>query len=545
MKKTLLSLLALFSILISTSYAIEVNENELKSTSSEVIQFENYTGPHKVIESATAISGIGESLGKAVSKDINKSGTFGSGKYSVIHAIDENETGKLDADIILINPNATVDHIKNLRRIIASYLASAYDYNIQDANTIATFITVYNAVYRGKMDIFEGKYKNVVTKNLTQSKCGLSTKWSEWPGASQIVIPLGDLQNGVSTVDTSVISDKNVVESMQEDDDKGIDERKQMVEIKEREAEALQEKADQKQEEAKKEKQVAEEKKEEAKVAQKEADKAKKEAEQAQKEADEDPSNKQKQQVAEEKAVEAEKAQKEAEESQKEADEAEERADAAQKEADMAEEKASQKQQEAQTERTQIAEDQQAVVNKQIQEANSSSVIGLIITNEGLQLSGMVKVNGDTGEAIKTSPVTVIRGRTILPVSNADIDIEDGSNIDTANLFMAVCGENGGNSAVKLCLLDTTKMEIQKESEEELSEHSVLVNNGNDYYVVIKDSSKNVVAKYDKSLNLKLKSDVAVNGSTPITITDKGLVVTDESGKIALLNIQDLSRVSK
>ena len=37
------------------------------------------------------------------------------------------------------------------------------------ADTLAVFITVYNAVYRGKYDVFQSKYKDVVIKNLSNN----------------------------------------------------------------------------------------------------------------------------------------------------------------------------------------------------------------------------------------------------------------------------------------------------------------------------------------------------------------------------------------
>lgn len=286
--------------------AQNVNERELRSAGdASTIVFENYEGPHSVIETAAAINSIGAGLGNQLKNaGTQSSGTFGAnGKYTVIHAVDSSEQGKLDADIIIINPNATVDHIRNLRRIIASYLSAAYGYSQQDASTVATFVTVYNAVYRNQLNTFKSKYKNIVISNLTEKKCGLSIKWSDWAGNSQIVIPLGEyVEGGLSSVDTSVISDKKVVESMKEDDDKGVDERKNMVDIKEREAENAETKAQEAAKEAAQDKQALDEQKKNqaqaektAQAKQNEADKAKKAAENAQKEAAADPQNKAKQ----------------------------------------------------------------------------------------------------------------------------------------------------------------------------------------------------------------------------------------------------------
>ncbi|MBE6361711.1 MAG: hypothetical protein E7059_09715 [Treponema bryantii] len=532
----------LVSLLISTNiFALEVDKTELQSTKSTTIEFISYTGPHKIIDSVEAIKGIGNSLGKEIapSRDTSKTANLGN-KYTVIHAIDENETGKFDADIIFINKDANVDHITNLRRIISAYLVSAYDYSEADADTLAVFITVYNAVYRGDLDSFKNKYKDVVVKNLSSNNCGLSVNYKDWPGASEIVIPLYDVKNGgLSTIETSVISDKKVVESMKEDDDKNIESRKEMVDIKEREAEESQEKANAAQKKAveeqkklKEEKQKTEKAKEEVKKAEEKATTAKKEAEEAKKQAEENPKDKQLQKEAEQKQEEAEAAEQEVEEKQEaleEQQEAEAEQEAvteeAKQEAKTEQERADKKQNEAQKERKEIAQDQQIVQNNEIKEASMPSAYGIILSDEENILSRLVKFNTENGEVIKASPVTVIRNRTIYKTSDA---------------YIAIAGENTGKGTIKLVLIDEETMEIFAESEATVSENSVLVKDGDDYYCVIKDGKNYVVAKYDEALTLKLKSKVNVTEATPITVSDSGIIVTDNKGNLKLLSKETL-----
>lgn len=534
----------LVSLLISTNiFALEVDKTELQSTKSTTIEFISYTGPHKIIDSVEAIKGIGNSLGKEIapSRDTSKTANLGN-KYTVIHAIDENETGKFDADIIFINKDANVDHITNLRRIISAYLVSAYDYSEADADTLAVFITVYNAVYRGDLDSFKNKYKDVVVKNLSSNNCGLSVNYKDWPGASEIVIPLYDVKNGgLSTIETSVISDKKVVESMKEDDDKNIESRKEMVDIKEREAEESQEKANAAQKKAveeqkklKEEKQKTEEAKAEAKEAEKKSEQANAEAEEAKKEAEANPEDEELQKVAEEKQEEAEAAEQEAEEKQEALEEQqeaeaaqEEKTEEAKEEAKTEQERADKKQTEAQTERKDIAKDQQIVQNNEIKEASTPSSYGIVLTDEANILSKLVKFNSKTGEVIKSSPVTVIRNRTIYKTPDA---------------YIAIAGENEGNGTIKLVLIDIETMEIFAESEETVSDTSVLVNDGNEYYCVINYDDDWVVGKYDETLALKLKSKVNVKQSTPITVTESGIVVTDTNGNLKLLSKETLEQ---
>lgn len=533
MKKiTCLLLISLLSI--SSIFSLEVDKNELNTTGNEIIEFINYTGPHKVIDSAQAIKEIGSDLGKDISLSV--SSTNGSNeKYYVVHSVTSKSKDQLDADIIYIGSSATVDHVDNLRRIISGYLQSAYNYSEKDANTLAVFITVYNAVYRGKLDTFKSKYTEDVVKNLSSENCGLSTNYKDWPGKSEIVIPLFDVKNGgLSTVDTSVIADSKVVDSMQEDEDRNIDSRKDMVDLKEREADESSEKAQEAQKEAVQEQKVLNETKKEAEEAKKEAEEAKKEAEEAKKVAEENPNDKKAQETAKEAEKKAEEATAKAEEKQQQVEEQQKKTDDAKEAAKEAQEIADKKQNEAQTERKEIAQDQQEIQQEKIAEAKANTEYGIIIVDEENLLSRLVKFNSDNGEIIRKSPVAVIRNRTIFEVGS------EGSE-----QFISVAGDNAGNGTIKLVLMDQDNMEITRESNETLSEDSVLVKDGDDYYCVIDDNGKWVVAKYNAELSLRYKSSIAVKSSTPITITKSGVVVTDSTGQLMLLSKTDLSAITK
>ena len=524
--------IALLISLSTTAFAIEVDENELKSTGSiDTVVFVNYTGPHAKIDSLDSIKKIGSDLGTVIAAAPEKmTNTGAANKYSVIHAIDPSESGKLDADIIIIGPNATVDHIKNLRYIIASYLMSAYGYSEQDAETVAVFVTVYNAVYRGNTEYFAKKYKNIVNSNLTADKCGLALNYKDWPGKSQIVIPLYDVKGGLSSVDTSVISDKEVVKHMQEDDDKNVESRKQMVDIKEREAEEASVKAQEAQKKAVEEQKKLQEEKQKTQEVKKEAETAKKEAEQAKKVAEENPNDKKAQEEAAKKQEVAEEKQEELKAQEEKQAEQEEKTEEAKETAAEKQAVADKKTNEAQEERKEIAKDQQEVIEKAIKDAATPAVYGMELTDEDQLLSTLIKVNSQNGQIIKTSPVTYIRNRTMF---------QAGEN------FIAIAGENKGNGAVKLVLISPDTMEISAESNEIVHENSVLIQDGTDYYCVIQDGKNWVLAKYDQELTLNLKSPVPLMSSTPVSITDAGIVVTGAKGYVKLLDKSDLTEISE
>ncbi|MDY5885445.1 MAG: P83/100 family protein [Treponema sp.] len=537
----------------SSLFAGEVNEDEIKSVSDQTIVFENYTGPHQKIDTLDQIKAIGSGIAEGFNKD--KAGNYGKdSRYYVIHSVSDENSGKLDADIFVIGSTAGVDHIRNLRHIVASYLSQAYGYAYDDAYTIATFVTVYNAVYRGKLDYFQSKYKSDVLKNLSQNKAGIAISYKEWPGATQMVIPLGDLNGGLSTVDTSVISDKKVVDSMREEDDKGIDERKNMVDIKEREAEQAAEKAQEAQKSAaEEEKQLQEEKKEladkkdnaskketQATEAQKKADEAQKKADDAKKTADENPKDAEAQKDAQQAQKEADTAKKEAVEAQKDAEEAkkdveeqekvvkeqQEKTDEAKKEAADEQAVADKKNTEAQDERTQIAQDQKEVIKQSVLE-ETTAIYALKVVDTSNLYSAIVKVNRLTGEELKTSPVKVIRNRTVYPAGNN---------------FIAIAGESGKKSAVKLVQIDKTNLDIVKESEEVIADNSVLVQAGSDYLAVVNKNGKNYLGKFNSELECKATSNVEVNPATPVVPCAEGYCVTDTNGKVIILNMSDLTK---
>ncbi len=506
--------------------ALEVDQQELESVSAaDTIVFVNYTGPHAVIDSVDQIKGIGSSLGNVIASDPAAAEAGLSSRYYVIHAVDPNIAAGLDADILILGENATVDHIRNLRRIIAAYLSSAYGYTEKDAETLAVFITVYNAVYRGDTASFSAKYKPAVTKHLSAEKAGLALNYQDWPGKSQIVIPLANPAGGLGTVDTTIISDKQVVQSMREEEDKGVDVRKDMVDIKEREADVAAEQAADAQKQAAQA--AVKQKEEEQKQTQavKEAETAQKQAETAQKEAAANPDDAQAQQRAAETAAEAETKRQAAEAQTAKAEEQKQIAEEKRTTAAEQQAAADKKREEARTDRTEIAKDQQQLI-AETAEPPVNAAYGLKMLDD--TFSVMVKLNAATGQVIRQSPVTVVRGRTLLPA---------GEN------YMAVAGQTGGNAAVKLVLLDTVNMEIVAESKEQAAEKSVLIRDGNDFYAVVQDQTGWIVGKYDAALSLTLKSKITVHPATPIVVTDAGICVTDTAGNAKLLKKTDLTEV--
>ncbi|MGA2976891.1 MAG: P83/100 family protein [Spirochaetia bacterium] len=252
--------------------ALGVDVDELKTAPR--IQFVDYTGPINIFQTDLDIRGIGAGLARQVQKNMPVASYLT--KYTAIHAVDTAEPDKLSADIIMLDKDAKIDHIDNVRRVASAYMSTLYQYPRKDSDLLALFVSYYNAVYRGNLGYFSGKYKTVVLSHLTKEKVGISTKYYDWPGQTQLVIPLNEnaTRDIFGALNSSELTGKAVVEQLKTQENKGIPERTAVNELKQQEVNKAQAVIDQ---EAKK---LAEQKQQTEKT-QAELDAARQAAEQA------------------------------------------------------------------------------------------------------------------------------------------------------------------------------------------------------------------------------------------------------------------------
>src|SRR6056297_2008005 len=236
MKRThfLLALLLIVPCLIS---AVDIVEEELESVSDAQIEFINYEGPHDKIETIDQIKNIGASLSiQPTETEAVKDQSGYAQKYRILHIVAPPEAKGYNADLFIIEENAQVDHIDNVRRILSGYFEATYNMSAQRAAALALFTTYYNAVYRGNMEFFTENYSSPVIDALEPQKVGISRRYSEWPGSTQIVIPLTQLA-GQDMPSAESLSTDEVVEDVRTQEDKGVEERKEIVEMREEELE--------------------------------------------------------------------------------------------------------------------------------------------------------------------------------------------------------------------------------------------------------------------------------------------------------------------
>jgi len=506
---------------IITSGYTQVNQEELENLPP--VTFINFEGPHAQVDTREQIRQIGVGLGQQLSASEGvvlpgfanmpvesrrqysyKIEAGASNRYYIIRCISGQEESKIDADIFVLGVDAGVDHIRNLRVIIQGYLQTAYNYSERDASLLAQYITVYNAVYRGNQDYFSNRYANMVMENLVRERTGLSIRYDEWPGRTMILIPLG--YGGLSSVDTTTISDSRVVEELQKEDDRGIQQRQDMVDLKEREAQQAEQRAQtERQAIRQEERQNTQERQEIAQERQRVQD-----DQQAGIISQEERRRRNEELDRREQAVE-EKAQ-----------ELEQRREDVQR----LEEFAEQKTEEAQQEREGIASDQQAAI---VEETSDSGVIGVMIASENPNMGRLLRIT-TAGTELRRSPLDTVHVRTVTFISGR---------------ILAIAGENKGNGAVRLIEINQNSLEMARQGDDDIMTGSLLWVNGSDLYAITADLGSNscYLGRFNTNLALQAKSSIKVHPGASVAIQEGRLLTQREDGSVLLLNAADLTEV--
>ncbi|GMO57022.1 MAG: hypothetical protein Ta2A_02500 [Treponemataceae bacterium] len=228
----------LFASLPLLAQSVGVSRGELNRGQGSV-DFQSYSGVNTVINSLAEIRGIGADLARQM---LDSKGTVkrnvvigDSRRYSVTQIVDysSQDTGVIFADVFELGKKAGVDHINNLRQILAGYLEVMYKFSAAEADAIAMGVTVYNAIYRDNKAELSDRYAKAVLAKVSDKKLGLSPLFKDWPGGTQIVIPI-ELIGGVAEVAVQVILEDPVVAVLKTEKSK-VDTAKMLREYKARE----------------------------------------------------------------------------------------------------------------------------------------------------------------------------------------------------------------------------------------------------------------------------------------------------------------------
>lgn len=498
-RKALLSLLV--AALAIPLAALDVAEDELRRVEGADIQFVNFEGPVESPQSLAQITGIGEYLAEH--------GTY-FGRYRLIRAVDPSVSVGLDADILYILPEARVNHINNLRAILAGYVVTRYGYTSATASLIARLTTIYNAVNRQDIGFFEDRYKPVVLRNLSAERVGISVLYSDWAGNTELVLPL---RSDRDIVDPFALADERVIEDLRARQDMGIEDRRQLVDLMDeviiRDAEEISE--------------------EQQRIAGELQDLEQRERELLEQE--------ERLQAEREDLVdlpEEERAEREAELTEQEADLAEQREalDADREEVAVEQEaleeldrELAEREERAQAVRDGVAEDQQqmmadeevtiaAVPDEDALVDEPRTVIGLQVHDErdDRSRSRIVRIDAGTGEIIETADVDRILSRSLVPFG-------------PENEFVLLRESSDGN--VRLSLVESDTLSEVRVSGDQIFPGTVLVFAEDHVYAVARIDGAYRLARYDRGLERVSHSDVTVvPAAIPLIDGDRIIVQT-------------------
>jgi flagellar biosynthesis GTPase FlhF len=524
-----------FTGIIAVTHA-QVNQDELQQNLPQIV-FINYEGPHARIDTREQIRQLGAVLGQQVAENERglapalaqmtveqrraHSYRFQAGalnRYFVIHCISGPENGKIDADIFGIGVDAGVDHIRNLRRIIQGYLQEAYDYSESDAFLLAEYITIYNAVYRGNWDYFSSRFKTMVMDNLIRDRAGLSIRYDEWPGRTMMLIPLG--HGGLSAIDTSIITDTRVIEELRREDDRGVPQRQQMVELMERQAEQTERQAQvERQEIRQEERQIVQERQE---IVQ-ERQEIVQERQRVQEELEAGRiTGTQARQMQEELDRREETVQQREQELERREENVEQRREIAQRLEEIAE----QITEGAQQQREEIARDQQAAIAEEAE----GGVFGVMIARTEPTTMGRIVRLSLAGRELRRSPLDSVHVRTITLLGGR---------------IFAIAGENTGRGAVRLVEINQGNLEMARQGDVDIMTGSLLWVGGNDLYAITVDLGNNqcFIGRFNTNLELQARSSVRVSPNASVIIQQGRLLTQREDGSALMLNPADLTEI--
>ncbi|MDR1212041.1 MAG: hypothetical protein LBK40_07415 [Spirochaetaceae bacterium] len=504
----------LFIVYASGRAGAQVDDEELKKGQERIV-FINYEGPHARIETLGQIKAIGTGLGSALSDGAARSG--GGNRYFVIHSVSGPDGNKIDADIFGLGVDVGVDHIRNLRLIIQGYLESAYAYSARDAALLAEYVTIYNAVFRGNWEYFTTRYKNPVVSNLSSDKAGLSIRFDEWPGRTLMVIPLASGRPGsLSAVDTGSLSSPEVVEEMRREEDRGIESRRDMVDLKEREAEEAEEEAAYQREAIQEEERRIQEEQE---------------AIQQEREAIAQERQEQGGQQTPAQAEELARREEEATRREEALSQQQEQLEEQRSEAERLEEFAGEKAAEAQEDRQEIARDQQELIAQEDARAGAAaSMLAVRFTGPDTSLGDLVRVNAATGEELRASTLHTISGRTVT--------LKDGR-------IFAVAGENRGPGAVRLIELSPDTLEMKAQGTDDIHPLSLLWVNGDNLYAISVVADKLYLSRFNTSLERQARSSATVHAQAALLFDGTMLLTQRDDGSVLILNANDLTEAKR
>jgi hypothetical protein len=358
------------------------------------------------------------------------------------------------------------------------------------------------------MNFLGSRYKNPVIDNLSRERAGLALRYDEWPGQTLMVIPIGTGLGGpLSAIDTAAISDSRVIDHLRQEPDMGLEQRRDMVDLMEREADhAAQQAAITREAIQQEEQRIAQEQER----LRQEQERLRQEQEQQRQEADQ-PALAQRQE--------------ELRQQQQELEQRQEELNGRLQEAERQEAFAEQRVTEAQQQRQQIAQDQQALIDQEPPPPIVAGILGISILNPDSAMGRLVLID-NTGMVTRQSPLNTVNTRTVTLLNNR---------------IFAIAGENRGAGAIRIVEISNSTLEMQRQGDFDIAPESLLWVNGQDLFAIVTNGTNLNLARFNSELALQSQSSVYVHPFASVFFYNGYLITQQSDGSAALLDPGNLS----
>jgi len=469
---------------------------------------------------------------------------------------------KYGADVIILTEKTNFGHINGIQRILLGYLQTAFQYNNKQAETLAELLVYYNANLRLNPKNIEESYSKKVLDNIDIKKAGIDRVYRNWPGKTQLLIPLRknivrpektdldrkELQEVIEK-DKSIPQEKKeelkkIDQELKEEDSKKIEQKEVELTKKEEEIKQTQEQIKQEEQKIQKELQDTNKKLEELR---KDPEKNKEQIKQEEKKVEQ--LQEQKKEIEQQKQ-EVQQEQKKVEEAKQEIKEQKEQPQTTRKEEEKKENQATTENQQKQPsskvdQQLEALKKENEELKKEIEkkEQQSDNVINEKIVflkvmryvSDGHYSNELWMVDPNKDDTLFRGPFTNICSRTFLPIENVGIVVigyEDAAHTQTPH---------------HLYLLDQDNLQVKAKSKEIVIFSSFLIYKDNLIYAIEELDGKYYLSRFNDKLELQDRSSSNINPHSEITFFKDKIYLTgsgiDSNIPIQIYNRKDLKLI--
>jgi flagellar biosynthesis GTPase FlhF len=469
---------------------------------------------------------------------------------------------KYGADVIILTEKTNFGHINGIQRILLGYLQTAFQYNNKQAETLAELLVYYNANLRLNPKNIEESYSKKVLDNIDIKKAGIDRVYRNWPGKTQLLIPLRknivrpektdldrkELQEVIEK-DKSIPQEKKeelkkIDQELKKEDSKKIEQKEVELTKKEEEIKKTQEQIKQEEQKIQKELQDTNKKLEELR---KDPEKNKEQIQQEEKKVEQ--LQEQKKEIEQQKQ-EVQQEQKKVEEAKQEIKEQKEQPQTTRKEEEKKENQATTENQQKQPtskvdQQLEALKKENEELKKEIEkkEQQSDNVINEKIVflkvmryvSDGHYSNELWMVDPNKDDTLFRGPFTNICSRTFLPIENVGIVVigyEDAAHTQTPH---------------HLYLLDQDNLQVKAKSKEIVIFSSFLIYKDNLIYAIEELDGKYYLSRFNDKLELQDRSSSNINPHSEITFFKDKIYLTgsgtDSNIPIQIYNRKDLKLI--